>query len=73
LAGGLERAQADWPGFRGPWGDGHATGPGDTTLLGLPLDWSETENVKWKTQIPYRGWSTPVVLGGQVWLTTATP
>ena len=41
--------------------------------LGLPLNWSETENVKWKTEIPYRGWSTPVVLGGQVWLTTATP
>jgi outer membrane protein assembly factor BamB len=73
LAGGLERAQADWPGFRGPWGDGHATGPGDTAVLGLPLNWSETENVKWKTEIPYRGWSTPAVLGGQVWLTTATP
>jgi outer membrane protein assembly factor BamB len=39
---------------------------------GLPLHWSETEHVKWKTAIPYRGWSTPVVLGSQVWLTTAT-
>ncbi len=72
LAGALETARADWPGFRGPWGDGHATGPGDTTVLGLPLNWSETENVKWKTETPYRGWSTPVVLGGQVWLTAAT-
>ena len=72
-AGGLGAARADWPEFRGPWGDGHATGPGDTTVLGLPLRWSETNNVKWKTEIPYRGWSTPVVLGGQVWLTTATP
>ena len=71
--GSLEPARADWPEFRGPWGDGHATGPGDTTVLGLPLSWSETHNVKWKTEIPYRGWSTPVVLGGQVWLTTATP
>ncbi|MGA2661223.1 MAG: PQQ-binding-like beta-propeller repeat protein [Verrucomicrobiota bacterium] len=73
LACGLETARADWPAFRGPWGDGQATGPGDTAVLGLPLNWSETENVKWKTEIPYRGWSTPVVLGGQVWLTTATP
>jgi outer membrane protein assembly factor BamB len=73
LAASLEKAQADWPEFRGPWGDGHATGPGDTTALGLPLNWSETENVKWKTEIPCCGWSTPVVLGSQVWLTTATP
>ena len=62
----------DWPEFRGPWGDGHASGPGDTKLIGLPLQWSETNNVTWKTPIPYRGWATPVVLGGQVWLTTAT-
>ncbi len=73
LAGGPGAARADWPGFRGPWGDGHATSPGDTSVAGLPLNWSETQNVKWKTPIPYRGWSTPVVLGGQVWLTTATP
>ena len=65
-------ARADWPQFRGPWGNGYAAAPGDTHPAGLPLTWSETENVKWKTEIPYRGWSTPVVLGGQVWLTTAT-
>jgi len=65
-------AQADWPEFRGPWCDGRATAPGQTNLLGLPLHWSETENVKWKTPIPYRGWSTPVILNGQIWLTTAT-
>jgi len=63
---------ADWPEFRGPFQDGHATAPGDTKLAGLPLTWSETNNVKWKTEIPYVGWSTPVVMGGQVWLTTAT-
>ena len=66
-------ARADWPEFRGPWGDGQVSAPGDTKPIGLPLHWSETENVKWKTEIPERGWSTPVVLGGQVWLTTATP
>lgn len=65
-------ARADWPEFRGPWGDGYASAPGDSKTLGLPLHWSETNNVKWKTAIPFRGWSTPVVLGGQVWVTTAT-
>jgi outer membrane protein assembly factor BamB len=66
-------AWADWPGFRGPWGDGHVSAPGVTNPIGLPLHWSETENLKWKTEIPERGWSTPAVMGGQVWLTTATP
>jgi outer membrane protein assembly factor BamB len=65
-------AFADWPEFRGPWGNGHVSSTGQSPL-GIPLHWSETENVRWKTEIPYRGWSTPVVLGGQVWLTTATP
>jgi len=65
-------AQADWPEFRGPRGNGLAAAPGDATPLGLPLTWSETENVRWKTAIPLTGWSTPVVMGGQVWLTTAT-
>jgi outer membrane protein assembly factor BamB len=64
--------QADWPAFRGPWGDGHVSAPGDKKPLELPLRWSETENVKWKTEIPHRGWSTPAVKDGQVWLTTAT-
>jgi len=68
----LPHARADWPEFRGAFGDGHIVSRGDTNLIGLPLHWSDTENVKWKTEIPFRGWSTPVVLGGQVWLTTAT-
>ena len=72
LAAGLLTAQADWPQFRGPWGDGQVSAPGDTRLLGLPLEWSETNNIKWKTEIPERGWSTPAVLGDQIWLTTAT-
>ena len=61
----------DWPDFRGPYASGHAAAEG-APLAGLPLSWSESENVKWKTPIPYRGWSTPVVMGGQIWLTTAT-
>ena len=56
-----------WPEFRGPTGDGHADG------TGLPVTWSETENVVWKTAIPERGWSSPVIWHEQIWLTTATP
>jgi outer membrane protein assembly factor BamB len=55
----------DWPQFRGPSGQGHSA---DT---GLPLAWSETSNVKWKTPVPGRGWSSPVVAGGRVWMTTS--
>jgi outer membrane protein assembly factor BamB len=65
-------AWADWPEFRGPWGDGRVSAPDDTNLIGLPLHWSETENVRWKTPLPNRGWSTPVVLGNQIWMTAAT-
>ena len=65
-------ARTDWPDFRGPWRNGHASAPGDTRLRGLPLRWSETENVRWKTAIPHQGWSSPVVMDGRVWLTTAT-
>ena len=65
-------ASTDWPEFRGPTCDGHASATADGKPIGLPIHWSETENIKWKTAIPYRGWSTPVVMGGQVWLTTAT-
>lgn len=68
LAGG---ARADWPDFRGRTADGRATGSSNT--LGLPLHWSETNNVVWKTPISHRGWSTPVSLYRQIWLTTATP
>jgi len=72
LAGRVAGAGVDWPEFRGPWGDGHVSAPGETKLAGFPIHWSETENVKWKTEIPYRGWSTPVVMDSQVWVTTAT-
>ena len=58
---------AQWPQFRGPDGNGLSTSTGP------PLTWSETKNVRWKTAIHGRAWSSPVVLGGQVWVTTATP
>ncbi len=62
-----QSARADWPEFRGPNGDGKVEGN-----RGLPLHWSETENVKWKTAIPNRGWSTPVIMGKDVWMTAAS-
>ena len=61
-------ASANWPDFRGPTFDGRAP----ATSTGLPLQWSETNNVAWKTAIPHKGWSTPVTLGKQIWLTTAS-
>jgi outer membrane protein assembly factor BamB len=63
-------AYANWPEFRGPTGDGHVAD--DDSAAGLPLEWSESKNVRWKTPIPNQGWSTPVVMDGQAWLTTAT-
>jgi len=58
-------ASESWPQFRGPGGDGHAA------QSAVPLQWSETENVRWKTAIAGLGWSSPVVAGEQIWLTTA--
>ena len=57
---------SDWPQFRGPDGQGHSD------EQGLPLNWSETTNVRWKVAIPGKGWSSPVVQGDRIWLTTAT-
>ena len=58
---------SDWPQFRGPGGQGHST------EQGLPVEWSETKNIAWKVPVDGRGWSSPVVSAGRVWLTTATP
>jgi outer membrane protein assembly factor BamB len=58
---------ADWPAFRGPNGDGHASGGR------LPVQWSETANVQWKRPVPGEGWSSPVVSTGRIYLTAAVP
>jgi outer membrane protein assembly factor BamB len=55
----------DWPDFRGPEGQGHSS------ARGVPLDWSESRNIAWKSPVPGSGWSTPIVSGDRVWLTTA--
>ncbi|MGD9723942.1 MAG: PQQ-binding-like beta-propeller repeat protein [Pirellulales bacterium] len=59
-------AAENWPEFRGPHGNGISA---DT---GLPVTWSETEHVAWKTPIHGKGWSSPVIWGDQIWMTTAT-
>lgn len=59
-------ANENWPQFRGPNGDGHAS------ATGLPLHWSETQNVCWKTPIPGKAWASPVVWRNRVWLSSAT-
>lgn len=59
-------AADNWPDWRGPDHEGHSN------ATDLPLTWSETENVVWKTAIHDFGHSTPVVLGDQIWITTAT-
>ncbi len=60
-------AQDNWPQFRGPTGDGHSN------AKGVPREWDETKNVRWKTPIHGRGWSSPVIWGKQIWMTTAAP
>jgi outer membrane protein assembly factor BamB len=60
---GMSTAAAeDWPQFRGPTGQGHSS------ETGLPVEWSETQNVLWKIPVG-DGWSSPVIAAGRVWLT----
>jgi outer membrane protein assembly factor BamB len=61
----LSAQRADWPDFRGPDGQGHAS------ARSVPLEWSETKNIAWKVAVPGEGWSTPIVVDNRVWLTTA--
>ena len=59
-------ADANWNQFRGPAGNGHVKS------ANLPLKWSETSNIRWKTAIHGRAWSSPVIWDNQVWMTTAS-
>jgi outer membrane protein assembly factor BamB len=56
----------NWPCFRGP------SRQGISQEQNLPLKWSSTENVLWKTPVPGEAWSSPIVWGDRVFLTTAT-
>lgn len=55
----------NWPAFRGPNEDG------TSAAANVPTRWGEAENVAWKTAIHGKGWSSPVVWGDQIWVTTA--
>ena len=57
-------AETNWPQFRGP------DGRGISENRNLPEKWSATDNVEWKRDLPGRGWSSPVVWGKRVFLTT---
>jgi len=59
-------AADEWPGFRGPAGDGRAD------AARLPIEWSESQNVTWQTPLHGVAWSSPVVSDNDIWLTTAT-
>lgn len=56
----------DWSTWRGPRHDG------TSAETGVPVQWSATENVRWKTPLPARGNSTPVIVGDHIYLTQAT-
>lgn len=58
-------AAEEWPQFRGP------TGQGISEATNVPVEWNAKKNVAWSVQIPGRGWSSPVVAGGKVYLTTS--
>jgi len=62
----LFAADDDWPRWRGPNDDGVARGD-------VPLEFSATKNLAWKTHIPGRGHSSPVIWGDRIFLTTAIP
>jgi len=55
----------DWPEFRGPLANGHST------AAGLPVKWTIDQNVVWKKVIDGLGWSSPIVLGDRIYLTTS--
>ena len=62
----VSSTSGQWPRWRGPTNSGMADGD-------APTSWSDTQNVKWKVEIPGRGSSSPVVWGDQIFLTTAIP
>ena len=61
-----DTAQTYWANWRGPFVNGMAA-------TDAPTQWSDTQNIKWKTAIPGRGHSTPVIWGDKLFLTTAIP
>ena len=54
-----------WTDYRGPNRNGYAISEN------IPLSWNDSTNIVWKTSIPGKGWSSPVVLNNKIWFTTA--
>jgi outer membrane protein assembly factor BamB len=65
LVSSQARGDSPWPQFRGPNGDGIVHGQD------VPVQFGESEKVTWKTPIPGKAWSSPVVADGVIWVTTA--
>src|SRR5262245_62760940 len=65
VSSAVEAAEPDWPQFRGP--DLNPVGRDEALLEG----WSRADNVEWVTTVPGRGWSSPIVTAGKVFVTTA--
>ncbi len=66
VAGSAGADPAHWPQWRGPFFNGMAR-------TAAPVEFSDTKNIKWKVAIPGRGFSTPVIWGDKMFLTTAVP
>lgn len=65
LSAALQISAQDWPQFRGPTADAVVRAPD------VPVKWSGDENVAWQVKLPGKGWSSPVLGGGKLYLTTA--
>ena len=61
----LTATAADFSQFRGAAGDGHAQ------AAGLPVNWNATDHVTWQVPVAGKGWSSPIVVGNRLFLTTA--
>ena len=60
------QAQANlWPEFRGPFKNGHAP------EAKVPLEWSERKNIEWRVEVEGKAWSSPVIIGDRIFITTA--
>jgi outer membrane protein assembly factor BamB len=63
--GSLFAGETEWPQFRGP------TGQGISQAVDVPTEWDATKNVAWKVELAGRGWSSPVLAGGKLYLTAS--
>jgi len=60
-------ASEDWSEFRGPGGQGHSN------AKNVPVKWGASNNIAWRSDLPGIGWSSPIIVGSRIYLTTAIP